>query len=58
MAPAKWDDKRERDLLFAMRIAEHGYNPMSMKTWAKAANIMNMMGYQDATDTGVRQVYH
>ncbi|KAI3322556.1 hypothetical protein HD806DRAFT_536394 [Xylariaceae sp. AK1471] len=55
MSPGKWNEKRERDLLFAMRIAEHGYDPMPMKTWAKTANIMNMMGYQDATDTGVSQ---
>lgn len=54
MPPAKWDDKKERDFLLAMRIAESGYKPYPMKTWAKVADIMNMMGHQGSTDTGIR----
>ncbi|KAI1133462.1 hypothetical protein F5Y10DRAFT_260343 [Nemania abortiva] len=53
--PKKWDDKSERDLLMAMRITESGYNAYSQDSWKKAAEVMRMMGYQDATWTGLSQ---
>lgn len=45
----KWDDKAERDLLLAMRMAEHGANPISKETWVKAEKLMREMGHNDAT---------
>jgi hypothetical protein len=54
MPPKKWDDKKERDLLMAMRFAESGYNAVTKQTWEKAADLMRMMGYEDVTWTGIR----
>ncbi|RWA05945.1 hypothetical protein EKO27_g9161 [Xylaria grammica] len=51
----KWDDKSERDLLVAMRMAESGANSVTKETWVKAASIMNQMGYNDSTSTGISQ---
>ncbi|KAI1187285.1 hypothetical protein F5B17DRAFT_430721 [Nemania serpens] len=53
--PIKWDEKAERDLLIAMRVAENGYNSISKETWEKAAALMMMMGYEDASGTGISQ---
>ncbi|KAI0479572.1 hypothetical protein F4859DRAFT_476540 [Xylaria cf. heliscus] len=55
MAPKKWDDKAERDLLIAIRIAESGYNPVTRDTWNKATEVMKMMGYPDATVSNLRR---
>ena len=46
--PTKWDDKAERDLLLAMRMAE-GTNTISKETWEKATELMKAMGHTDAT---------
>ncbi|KAI1167688.1 hypothetical protein F5B18DRAFT_398300 [Nemania serpens] len=53
--PIKWDEKAERDLLMAMRIAENAYNPVPKNVWEKAAALMGMMGHEDATWTGISQ---
>ncbi|TGJ88650.1 hypothetical protein E0Z10_g146 [Xylaria hypoxylon] len=53
--PIKWDDKSERDLLMAMRMAERGTNTVTGENWAKAANIMIQMGYEESTGTGISQ---
>ncbi|KAJ2988339.1 hypothetical protein NUW58_g4030 [Xylaria curta] len=50
MAGFKWDDKAERDLLMAIRLVESQYNAVTMQSWKKIAQVMNMMGYENATD--------
>lgn len=32
-----------------VRVAENGYNSISKETWEKAAALMMMMGYEDAS---------
>ncbi|KAJ8121892.1 hypothetical protein ONZ43_g1774 [Nemania bipapillata] len=54
MPQKKWDDKAERDLLMAMRIAENGYNAFSIETWKRAAKVMEMMGYTGTTPAMVQ----
>ncbi|KAI1270914.1 hypothetical protein F5Y07DRAFT_53593 [Xylaria sp. FL0933] len=53
--PVKWDDKSERDLLLAMRMAEHGSSPITKGTWAKVEAYMRAMGHNEATEAGVSQ---
>ncbi|RYC58482.1 hypothetical protein CHU98_g7724, partial [Xylaria longipes] len=51
----KWDDKMEKDLLMAIRVAESGYNPVTRDTWTKATEVMKMLGYTESTWTGISQ---
>ncbi|KAI0402216.1 hypothetical protein F4802DRAFT_600279 [Xylaria palmicola] len=53
--PKKWGDKEERDLLLAMRIAESSYNPVSQKTWEKAARLMTLMGYEGSSALAISE---
>ncbi|KAJ8132873.1 hypothetical protein O1611_g752 [Lasiodiplodia mahajangana] len=54
-AMPKWDDKSERDMLLAMRIAENGYAPFTQENSKKAARVMTMMGYPEVTWGSVSQ---
>ncbi|KAI1199734.1 hypothetical protein F5X97DRAFT_322219 [Nemania serpens] len=53
--PMKWDEKAERDLLMAMRIAENGYNSVPKDVWEKTARLMVTMGHEEATWSGISQ---
>ncbi|KAI1362679.1 hypothetical protein F5Y08DRAFT_268108 [Xylaria arbuscula] len=52
----KWDDKAERDLLLAMRMAEGG-NAVSKENWEKATKIMKALGHTDATVSASRLLF-
>ncbi|KAF2973367.1 hypothetical protein GQX73_g233 [Xylaria multiplex] len=53
--PVKWDDKSERDLLLAMRMVENRTKPVTQANWLKTAEVMQQMGHQGVTWTGISQ---
>ncbi|KAI1434794.1 hypothetical protein GGR50DRAFT_694724 [Xylaria sp. CBS 124048] len=58
MPATKWDAKAERDLFFAMRLAEHGLKPVSKAICKKAGDIMEKMGYPEVATRTISERWY
>ncbi|KAI1819690.1 hypothetical protein F4861DRAFT_543674 [Xylaria intraflava] len=58
MGGTKWDDKAERDLFLAMRVAEQGYGNVSKDNAKKVVELMEIMGYPNLTPRTVGERWH